>query len=86
MSKNVQDNLLLKAAQDGDIDGAKAALEKGANPNVLNDDWTPLLLAAAKGHVGVVKTLIEHKADVNGVNRYDWTPMYVAAQGRHRRC
>jgi ankyrin repeat protein len=66
----------------------KEALENGANPNVLNDDWTPLSLAATKGHVGVVRTLIEHKADVNGVNRFDWTPIYVAAQsadalGRH---
>ena len=32
---------------------------------VQDDGWTALMDAAARGHVNVLKTLIENKADIN---------------------
>ena len=35
---------------------------------VLQDGWSPLMVASNKGHLVVVKTLIEAGADVNQIN------------------
>ncbi|MFT5437227.1 MAG: hypothetical protein ACI840_001880, partial [Ulvibacter sp.] len=40
-------------------------LEKGANPNLVTDDLTPLMYAVAYQNHTMVKELIVHKADVN---------------------
>ena len=59
-------NLLFSAAESGDTDGVKKALEGGALINAKNpDDLTALMLASMKGRTGTVRLLIEKGADVN---------------------
>ena len=54
-------------------------LEKGANPNVVNDKgYCPLLVAIGKGNTALGKLLIEHGADVNAKDPYRWTALYYA--------
>ncbi len=42
------------------------------------DDETPLMMAALKGHVALVRQLLARKADVN---KTGWTPLHYAATG-----
>ena len=54
------DDELLKAAENGNLIKVQTALENGANPNAKNNDgWTPLHIAAYKGHVEIVKILLD---------------------------
>jgi len=58
------DDILLEAAENGDLIEVQTALENGANPNAKdNDGWTPLHWAAQDGHVEIVKILLERGAD-----------------------
>ena len=42
--------------------------------------WTPLIKAAYKGHVALVRVLLEYKADVNAKGRKGFTALIAAAQ------
>ena len=44
---------------------------------------TPLYITAGKGHLEVVKLLIEQQAEVNVKTTEGWTPLYVAALCGH---
>lgn len=59
-------------------------LTEGADPNWRNvEGWTPLIIAAAQGHLEVVIVLLEAKADPNARNSYGRTPlMYASSYGR----
>ena len=43
------------------------------------DDFTPLLLAAVYGHDEVLKTLLDHGADVSVTDKKDKTAIFWAA-------
>jgi ankyrin repeat protein len=80
---------ILRAAKRGDA-ALVAALLK-ANPSLIEardkDGSTPLHCAAWKGHVDVVRVLLEHGADVNAENQNDhWgtTPLHAAAHGNQK--
>ena len=87
---------LLKAASDGDVEGARAALSQGASPN--SPGWTeerfyyethyPLVQAAWGGHAEVVKLLLDNGARVD--KEYCccmscMTPLAAAVEGGHAR-
>ncbi len=75
-------SLLLAAIRDGNIDAVRALLEKGANPNVGNGRESPLHLAARRGPLALVETLITWGAldwQTDGAGR---TPLDVARCGR----
>ncbi|VDI56400.1 death-associated protein kinase [Mytilus galloprovincialis] len=46
-------------------------------------DWVPLFIASQKGHVDVVKELLQHSADVNKCNKNDASPLYIASHNGH---
>ena len=58
-------NKLLKAAEKGDANKVAKFIKKGADVNFSdNVGWTPLYRAAIKGHVEVVKMLLDAGADI----------------------
>ena len=64
-------NLLLYAAEDGDVVKAEFLIEHGANiENVQFMGWTPLAVAAYGCHYDMVKLLIEKGADVNATGYF----------------
>ncbi len=51
---------LIRAAEDGRVDLVDKLLQAGGNPNAESDDgFTVLMWAAARGHIEVIKTLLE---------------------------
>ncbi len=75
---------LLRAAEDGDLDAAIAALAAGADVNARSD-WqiTPLHLAVTDAHSYLTCLLIANHADVNATNEYGATPLHWAAEKGH---
>ena len=58
--------LLFEAAKAGDIDGVNACLVKGVEIDTTDEDgYTPLMHAAAIGHLDLVRYLIENGANAN---------------------
>lgn len=76
-----QDGLYL-ALRDGSLKAANALIDwpktKVESRNAR--DESPLMMAALKGHLDVVKKLIERDADIN---KPGWAPLHYAATGGH---
>jgi ankyrin repeat protein len=70
---------LIKAAEKGDLEQAKAALGEGADINFHSDsEWAPIIHAARNGHLRMVKFLIEQGANMNIENPYKETARCLA--------
>jgi uncharacterized protein len=75
---------LVFAAREGDIESAKALLDRGARINQTTEyGWTPLLTAVNNRNYALAKMLIDRGADVNIVNKGGWTPLYLATDNRN---
>ncbi len=74
------------AASEGDL--VKIQTIVSGNPNLVDsaDDKgsTPLHLASSKGHLEVVKFLLEKSADIEAVNGRGFTPLQLAAYSGQR--
>jgi ankyrin repeat protein len=76
---------LVSAVKNGDynnvnllIETIKTLIEAGED---VNEKERPLVLAAEKGNIDIVKLLLEHGADVNGTeSKYGSAPLHFAAQ------
>lgn len=56
-------------------------LDRGAQVHVTNNYvWTPVNVAANKGHLEVVKFLVDKGADIAVANNNGWTPVNSAAR------
>ena len=70
------------------IKKVKILLMTGADPNIpySNENFnkkTPLHMAAKNGALGLVKTLVEHGADVNREDNLRYTPLAYALKKNH---
>lgn len=69
------------AAEEGHVPMVTFLLDKGMGPSSVDDEErTPLMLAAAKGQMGVVHTLVQHTGG-QGLDEQDsdgWTAMHHA--------
>lgn len=77
---NRLDNPLLYSGAEGKLDFVKAAIAAGADTTITNRfGGTSLIPAADRGHVEVVKELLESSdVNVNHVNNLGWTALLEA--------
>lgn len=73
---------LIQATKRGDLKKVIRLLQEGHNANEEDQDGnTPLMFAAATGHLEILKTLLNHPdTDVNHDNRKGYTALMKAAQ------
>ncbi|GAB5371337.1 hypothetical protein AAMO2058_001571000 [Amorphochlora amoebiformis] len=79
------DAQLIESAEEGDINGIKAAIESKANVNVRGE-WrgaTPMMRAARNGHQSGVELLIRRKASVHAKDEFGWSSMFWACHRGH---
>lgn len=80
---NLYSHALLRATAKGDLDAVNAAINNGADINIhqsgtFSEGYTPLHVAAEKGHLEIVKTLIKNGAVVDARNKEMDTPLMLA--------
>lgn len=72
------------AAYHGKSSYLKTLIKSGADPNKADyDGRTPLHLAAAKGHEGIVLFLVQEGANINIEDTFGNTPLIEAVKGCH---
>ncbi|MBE3099232.1 MAG: ankyrin repeat domain-containing protein [Planctomycetes bacterium] len=72
--------LLHHAAHHGSVESLAALVALGADPKAQDSDGrTPLMIAAAGGHVEAVRELLKHDERINLTCKYGWTPLVFAA-------
>jgi ankyrin repeat protein len=76
---------LLKAANQGHVQGVRELLTNGADVNLANNNGaTALMIAAESGHKDIVELLLGKGADVNKPTTDGWTALMIAAQNGHK--
>ena len=72
---------LVIAGSDGDLDRVKAAVSGGEDIDGRDSEWnTALHEACRKGHVDIVKYLLDNGANTELTNIFDRTPLYLACK------
>lgn len=66
------------AAQAGRVEIAQALIEAKADVNAAYQARTPAVIAAQKGHAGIINVLAEVKADFEKPDAQGWTPLLLA--------
>ena len=72
------DALFRQAVESGNTSRVQELLNEGVNINLKFKGLSPLHRACYEGHIGVVRLLVEHGADVNTKNSNGWTPLQVS--------
>lgn len=71
---------ICRAAENGDLDGVRSAIDAGAEIDAKDPiNRTPLFLAAWNCHTQIIRELLEAKANVNSTDSERWCPLYAAA-------
>lgn len=76
---------LMHAVDQGDSAAVSSFLDRDLDANTQFPiiGSRPLILAAAKGHQGVVELLLDRGAQVNASDYTGWTPLHAAIYGGH---
>ena len=75
-----RDTDLHRAAQNGDINWARHALDHGVYVDARDEnEMTPLHLAAGHGYADIARMLLDAGANANSMDRYEMTPLHWAA-------
>jgi ankyrin repeat protein len=81
---------LSNAVISGDIETVRLLLDEGADVNAININGTramfgttALMWSAYQGHTEIVKLLLAKGADKDAKDRYGWTALAFATEGRH---
>lgn len=84
-TENCITTALMVAADWGDVSATRTLLDNGANPNAQNaDNTTALMLAAARGHIRIVRMLIHHqRTNATLTNDYGFDALQYAALNGH---
>ncbi len=69
---------LFEAIEAGDLPDVRASLEAGANLNAVEEEMTPLMLAARAGNLGILTELLQRGAEVNVTMSTGLTPLMFA--------
>ena len=76
--------LLHHAAHHGSVESLAALVALGADPKAQDSDGrTPLMIAAAGGHVEAVRELLKHDDRIDLASKYGSTPLNLAASRGH---
>lgn len=79
------DAQLFAAAANGDLQGCKILVQRGANVDARDaEGLTPLAWAAQYGRVDVAKYLIAERANLNPADKWGFTPLMWASQEGQR--
>ncbi len=81
MNIQYSEQSFVKVVENNDMTATKLFLEAGMSPNASTDDGTPLIVAAGKGNLEMVKFLFEKGANVNTKSKDDITPIMAAVLG-----
>eukprot|EP00069_Balaena_mysticetus_P019823 bmy_12487T0 len=76
---------LLIAAYKGQAENVFQLINKGAKVAVIKHGWTPLHLAANKGHLSVVQILLKAGCDLDAQDDAEDTALYIAAALNHKK-
>ena len=74
---------LIHAVENGDVEMVRILLDAGAFPNQKAGGFTPLGLAAMKGHARIAELLLRAGADPDLKSNDGNTPLYLAARFDH---
>lgn len=70
---------IVVAAEQGAIDQVKEALKEGASPDAMGPNSGALHVAAAGGHLDIVKLLLDAGANPNRADQQSFYPLHLAA-------
>jgi hypothetical protein len=79
------DRALLEACFEGDVDGARQALDEGARIDVADPErgGTPLMIACYNGHLGLAEVLVSRGANVHAMHTNGTTALHFVCQRGH---
>jgi HEAT repeat protein len=80
-AQNYEAGDLFKAIASNDLSKVNQILSAGGDPDSKNDlDISALWLTSAKGHLDLVKILLDHGANINALSYHGTTALWVASQ------
>jgi ankyrin repeat protein len=82
---SIEPTTICDFAANGDLERVQILLEKGADPNFVDDNGlTALHMAADRGHIEITRLLLNQGANVNAQDLNGDTPLHNACLCEHK--